>query len=363
MNKNTLQRLLACVGFVALAGFLSTASAQVTLGTAQTYGVVGGSAVTNTGPSVINGDLGLSPGSSVTGFPPGLVTGTTNVANAAAVTAQNDVTTAYNFLASQPCSSDLTGTDLGGLTLTPGIYCFSSSAQLTGTVTLNAQGNANAVFIFRIGTTLTTATGSSVALINGANACNVWWQVGSSATLGTTTGFQGSILALTSITLNTGATMTGRALARNGAVTLDTNTINVPACAAPPPCPTITVSPSTLPGGIVGSAYAQTVTASGTTGTPVIYSVAGSLPPGLTLNPATGAITGTPTTAGVFGFTVTATDTAVCAGSQAYSVTIAALPGPGGPAAAIPTLSKWAMILLIALVALFGFAGMRRNRK
>jgi hypothetical protein len=242
MKTSIHRHWLAIAGFVALAGFLSNASAQVTLGTAQTYGVLGGSAVTNTGPSVINGDLGLSPGSSVTGFPPGLVTGTTNVANAAAVTAQNDVTIAYNFLASQPCSADLTGTDLGGLTLTPGIYCFSSSAQLTGTLTLDAQGNANAVFIFRIGSTLTTAVGSSVALINGANACNVWWQVGSSATLGTTTAFQGSVLALTSITLNTGATLAGRALARNGAVTLDTNTISVPMCAAPPPPPTIAVT-------------------------------------------------------------------------------------------------------------------------
>ena len=129
----------------------------------------------------------------------------------------------------------MTGQDLGGLTLTPGVYCFSSSAQLTGTLTLDAQGNPNAVFIFKIGSTLTTASNSSVVVINtGGNssiACNVFWQVGSSATLGTGTSFAGNILALTSITLNTGANVSGRVLARNGAVTLDTNNVTV----CPPP--------------------------------------------------------------------------------------------------------------------------------
>ena len=153
------------------------------------------------------------------------MSGTIHCADAAALAAQNDVTTAYNSLVGQACTQDMTGQDLGGQTLTAGVYCFSSSAQLTGTLTLNAQGNANAVFIFKMGSTLTTASASSVVLINGGSPGNVFWQVGSSATLGTATSFAGNILALTSITVTTGVRVTGRTLARNGAVTLDTNAV------------------------------------------------------------------------------------------------------------------------------------------
>jgi hypothetical protein len=209
---------------------------QINLGTAQSYGVLGASTVTNTGPSVINGDLGVSPGTAVTGFPPGLVNGTVHAADAAALQAQTDATTAYNVLAGQACGTTITG-DLGGRTLLPGVYCFASSAQLTGALTLDAMGNPAAVFVFQVGSTLTTASGSSVVLANGAQACNVWWQLGSSATLGTTTAFAGTIIALASATLNTGATLAGRAIARTGAVTLDTNTITPSACAGLPPGP------------------------------------------------------------------------------------------------------------------------------
>ena len=204
------------------------------LGTAGSFAVLGGSTVTNTGPSVINGSLGLWPGTAITGFPPGNVVppGTSHAADAVAQQAQSDVTTAYNALAGQACDNNLTGQDLGELTLTPGTYCFDSSAQLTGALTLNAQGNPNSVFIFQIGSTLTTASNSSVVMINSGSGCNVFWKVGTSATLGTTTSFQGNILALTSITLNTNASMIGRALARNGAVTLDTNNVNSIVCIA-----------------------------------------------------------------------------------------------------------------------------------
>ncbi|TAK24405.1 MAG: DUF3494 domain-containing protein [Chloroflexota bacterium] len=221
------------------------------LGTAASFAVLGGSTVTNTGSSVVTGDLGLSPGTSVTGFPPGsVVSGTIHAADALASQAQDAVTTAYNSLGSQACTSDLTGQNLGGLTLTPGVYCFSSSAQLTGALTLNAQGNAAAVFIFKIGSTLTTASGSSVLITNSGSSCNVFWQVGSSATLGTTTAFQGNILAVTSITLNNGANVIGRTLARGGAVTMDTNTISAAACGVPPaatatPTATATLIPAT----------------------------------------------------------------------------------------------------------------------
>jgi subtilisin family serine protease len=196
------------------------------LGAAQGFAVLGGSTVTNTGVTLVSGDLGVSPGTAVTGFLFGIgVSGTIHSADAVTLAAKNAVTTAYNDLAGRACTKDLTGQDLGGLTLTDGVYCFSSSAQLTGTLTLDAQGNADAVFIFEMGSTLTTATASSVVVINGGSAGNVFWQVGSSATLGTATMFKGNILALTSITLTTGVNVTGRAMARNGAVTMDANLV------------------------------------------------------------------------------------------------------------------------------------------
>ena len=228
---------LYTVGFVTLllcAASPALAQTAPSLGSAQSYAVLGGSTVTNTGPSVIGGDLGLSPGTSITGFPPGTVTGTTHAADAAALSAQTSLTTAYNTAAGQSCTQDLTGQDLGGKVLIPGVYCFSTSAQLTGSLTLNGQGNAAAVWIFKSGSTLTTAGGSSVVMTNGGSQCNVFWQVGSSATVGTSTSFAGNILALTSITMTTGAGIVGRALARNGAVTLDTNNITPSTCAATP---------------------------------------------------------------------------------------------------------------------------------
>ena len=146
--------------------------------------------------------------------------------------AQSANTAAYNALAGQACNFILTGQDLGGLTLIPGVYCFATSAQLTGALTLDAQGNANAVFIFQIGSALTTASNSSVTIINGGTPCNVFWQIGSSATLGTTTSFIGNVLALSSVTLNTDAALSGRALAQNGAVTIDTNNVSITQCNA-----------------------------------------------------------------------------------------------------------------------------------
>jgi hypothetical protein len=315
--------VLATFFVAALLSFSMPAAAQVSLGTAQNFGVLGGSTVTNTGATTVNGSVGVSPGGAVTGFPPGVVVGGAIHSNdAVAQQAQNDLTTAYNNIAATPCTVDLTGQNLGGLTLTPGVYCFASSAQLTGALTLDALGNPNALFLFKIGSTLTTASGSSVTVINnGGSSCNrAYWQVGSSATIGTGSSFIGDILALTSITLTTGANTSGRALARNGAVTLDTNTVN--ACGVML-CPIITVNPATLPNGTVGTAYNQIITATGGTA-PYTFAVSiGALPTGLTLNPATGAITGSPTTAGTFTFTITATDVNGCSGSRLYEVTIA----------------------------------------
>lgn len=206
---------------------------QSILGTAQSFAVLGGSTVTNTGPTIIVGDLGVDPGLAVTGFPPGLVSGgTIHAGDAVALQAQSDTTTAYNTLAGEAPTVDLTSQDLGGMTLTAGVYHFAAAAQLTGTLTLDAEGDPAATFVFQIGSTLTTASNSTVVLLNGATDCNVFWQVGSSATLGTTTAFVGNILALTSITLTTGATVSGRALARNGAVTMDSNDVSNLRCAA-----------------------------------------------------------------------------------------------------------------------------------
>lgn len=206
------------------------AATQPRLGTATSFAVLAGQAITSTGTAgtVINGDVGISPNgaSSVTGFPPGIINGNRHFADAVALQAQNDLTTAYNDAANQTPPIVLTG-DLGGKNLVPGTYNYSSSAQLTGPLTLSGFG----VYVFQIGSTLTTASASSVLLTNGAQACGVYWQVTSSATFGTGTAFQGTVMALTSITMNTRATLIGRALARNGAVTLDQNTITPPAAA------------------------------------------------------------------------------------------------------------------------------------
>ena len=212
------------VGIFALLVFPFRAVAQL-----SSFGVLGGSTVTNTAtPTIVNGNLGVSPGSAVTGFPPGIVTGgSIHAADAIAAQAQTDLTTLYNQLATTSCTTNLTGQDLGGMTLAPGVYCFNSSAQLTGILTLNGLNNPNAIFVFKIGSTLTTASGSSVLPINNASSCGVAWQVGSSATLGTGTSLLGNIIALTSITLNTGASVPGRLLARNGAVTLDNNQVTL----------------------------------------------------------------------------------------------------------------------------------------
>lgn len=236
MRSRSLLMVLAMAG---LAIPVAVADAAL-LGSAQAFAVLGGSTVTNTGPTVVTGSLGVWAGSAVTGFGPGVVVGgVIHAGDAVAQLAQTDVTTAYNTLAGMALTQDLTGQDLGGLTLTPGVYFFSSSAFLTGTLTLDAMGDPDALFVFQIGSTLITASNASVQTINGADGCDAYWQVGSSATLGTDTAFQGNILALASITLNTRATiMDGRALARTGAVTMDSNQITagcipVPGFAAP----------------------------------------------------------------------------------------------------------------------------------
>jgi hypothetical protein len=208
------------------------AAAPVGLGTNENFAVLGATTVTNTGTSVINGDVGLSPGTSVTGFPPGVVNGDFHVTDGVAAQAQNDLTTAYNDAAGRPSTSTISA-DLAGRTLTTGVYTASSTMGLSGDLTLDAQGDADAVFVFQVGSGLTIGSGSRVLLQNGAQACNVYWQVGTSATIGSGANFVGNIFAEQSITMNTAATLDGRTLARNAAVTLDTNTITQSACSTP----------------------------------------------------------------------------------------------------------------------------------
>ncbi|MEK6246377.1 MAG: ice-binding family protein, partial [Pseudomonadota bacterium] len=248
---------VAALGLMVIASTSPSHAQPPPLGTnLPTFGVLGASTVTNTGPTTISGtaarpgNLGVSPGNAFTDT--GAVTfatgGVTHLGDAFAAQAQVELTAAYTNLAGRPAAINLTGQDLGGLVLVPGVYNFSSSAQLTGNVTLNGLGNPNSIFIFQIGSTLTTASASSVTLINGAQGGNVFWQVGSSATLGTTTSFTGNILAQASITLNTGATITcGAAWARTGAVTMDANTITLCDLITAPVGPAVPLGPTGFP--------------------------------------------------------------------------------------------------------------------
>jgi uncharacterized repeat protein (TIGR01451 family) len=408
--------LIAIVGVAAMLAGVSTASAQTapSLGTAQSYAVLGGSTVTNTGPSVVTGDLGLSPGGAITGFPPGqVIGGTIHAADAAAASAQNSTTTAYNTLAGQACpgGNNLTGQNLGGLTLTPGVYCFNSSAQLTGALTLNAQGNAAAVFVFQIGSALTTASASSVVMSNGGSACNVFWQVGSSATLGTTSSFAGNLIALSSVTATTSASVTGRILARNGAATLDTNAVNASACggatATPVPAPAPTPAPTSCTATAPDLFIVKRHTTAFVAGTNATYSIAlfnqgiasttavtvvDTLPTGLTYVSATGVSW----TCSAVGQIVTCTTTASVPAAAPFpnNITLTVTPGAnavpsvtntaavsGGadcdltnnstaditlvtaapPPIPVPTLPEWAFAALAVLLAGVGVVALRRR--
>jgi hypothetical protein len=245
----------ACIALAAALAFAAVpAAAQaapVNLATVGPFVVLGGSAVTNTGPSVLNGDLGVAPGTSLVGFGlPAVVNGATHANNAVASQAQADLTVAYDVAAGQPVppANELTGTDLGNRTLTAGAYRYTSSAQLTGPLTLDAEGDPNAQFVFEITSALTTAPASSVVLVNGASPCNVYWQVGSSATLDTTTAFQGNLMALTDISLNNGASVIGRLLARNGQISLINNVLDAPLCGTEPTPSPPTATPPGGPG-------------------------------------------------------------------------------------------------------------------
>ncbi|MCA1674043.1 MAG: DUF3494 domain-containing protein [Actinobacteria bacterium] len=266
----------------------NAAEAPVGLGTAGSFAVLAGSGVTNTGPTIVSGDLGTCPTPTITGFPPGVVTGAVHPGDAVCVQAKSDLTAAYIDAAGRTPTVTYPGVkDLGGETLTPGVYRADSFA-ITGTLTLDAQGDPNAVFIFQAGSTLITAPNSRVVLINGAQPCNVFWQVGSSATLGVGSTFVGTILALTSITANTDADVQGRLLARNGATTLDSNNVSTPACA-----PATTTSSSTTSTTVVPTTTSTTVVPT-TTSTTLVSTTTSTT---LVSTTSTAVITVPPTTA------------------------------------------------------------------
>lgn len=210
----------------------ASAATKVNLGAADTFAILAGSTITSTGTSVVTGDMGLSPGSSITGFPPGVLSGTQHVGDTTAIQAKTDLTAAYTDAAGQ--APFTVPSELGSTSKAPGVYDSADGTfHITGVLTLDGQGDPNAVFIFKTASTLVTSTFSSIILTDGAQACNVYWQVGSSATLGTYSSFKGNILALTAATLTTGANVEGRVLARNAAVTLDASSVRAAACAAP----------------------------------------------------------------------------------------------------------------------------------
>ena len=349
------------IGYLLLSGMTLSlclrAQLPVTLGSDVNFAVLANSTVTNTGATVVTSNLGVSPGSAVTGFPPGTVTGgIIHAADGVAATAHADLVAAYTDALGRTCTHPVLA-ELGGTTVVPGISCFTSAIAITGTVTLDGGGNSGSVFIIQTPSTLTTAAGNSlVRLINGAVASNVFWQVGSSATLGTNTFFSGTILAAASVTVNTGAQLNGRALARDGAVTLAGNAVTNPGV------PGTTGAGLTLscafPSGFVGQPYVSALVASGGL-SPYTFSIsAGSLPPILTLNASTGAITGTPTTVGTFNYSATVVDTASSPSTVTTACTgivIGATP-PVTPAP--PTL----ILLSIALACLAAYQGRERLR-
>ena len=250
MRQTPLLLALALVALMAVPAMSLAAQPTVNLGTTASFAVLAGTQITNTRTTTITGDVGLHPGTQFAGRADVTLTGAVHLGDAVALQAKNDLVTAYNDAAGRTPVTSIP-TELGGTTLKPGVYASAAGTFLiTGTLTLDAEGDPNAVFIFQMGSTLTTMSGSRVSLINGARFCRVFWQVGTSATLGTNSSFVGHIFALTSIAAQTGATVQGQLLARNGAVTLDTNTITNGICGTSPtptPTPTPTSTSTSTP--------------------------------------------------------------------------------------------------------------------
>lgn len=368
-SRNSIRsRVIISVGAVLAVGLWGMASAgaaqaasvltgPIDLGTSQTYGVLAASAVTNTGPTVVTGDLGVSPQSSITGFtgtPNGLDIGAVHDNDQPASLAQLDLTTAFNAAAGlTPTSSGLT--ELNGMSLTPGVYSGGALSLANNGILTLAGTSASSVWVFQAASTLTIGSATQIIITGGASACNVFWEVGSSATIGTSAHFQGTVMAAESISADTGASIQGRLLARTAAVTLQSNAITAPTGCAPGSAPTTSGSPAITSGSpsraVVGTPYSFTVATTGSP-TPALTMSAGSLPAGLVFDSATGTISGTPIVPGSTSFTVTASNGLGADVSARFTIVVArpvlALTGVNP----IPGLMV-AALLLLAGAALF----------
>jgi hypothetical protein len=348
------------------AGSLALAQSAPPLGSAASFVALGGSAVTNAGTSRITGNVGVSPGDVATGFSSAVFrVGEVRRDDALARQARSDSDRAADTIASQSCTNTLQEAELGGTTLLPGVHCFASpDVQLHGPLILDAAGNRDAVWIFRIDGTLTAASDASVLIVGNGYDGNVFWSTGGATTLGARAAFIGNVFARTSITLEDGASVSGRLFARAGAVALHANRVSL--CCSP-----FLLAPAGLPDGVLGLPYRQTVTASGGMPPYTFTLSSGSLPAGLSLG-SDGTLQGTPARAGSFAFTVTATDVLGCSSSIAYGVRMACAGTNTTPAAIarvsdvcsgddIPALSPWMLFAFSILLAGAGWFAIGRR--